>query len=169
MTFCSRIKLLELLKQLPQIFFFNSNSSVYDSKANGLFDVSDVSPDGNTIYLTGDVGDGPIRPLRYTVSTGSVEVAGADWAHTIDVSPDAMTTAHVIHYSDDSSTAEYFRGNGQTVAPGVYRVRFTPQGEAVESHDVGPVTIRVVPSGQSAQLLDDNIRFFPNFPEFALL
>lgn len=144
-------------------------SVMYDSKGNGLYDVSDVSPDGNTIYLTGDVGDGAIRPLRYTVSTGRVEVVGADWAHSIDISPDATTTAHVIHYGDDSSTAEYFRGNGKTVAPGVYRVRFTPQGEAVESHDVGPVTIRVVPGGASAQLLDDNIRFFPNFPEFALL
>lgn len=159
----------ELSRRLMQIDVRTGVASViYDAKSYTLYDVADVSLDGNWIYLTGLTPDGVVRPMHYIVSERRLVIDGPDWAHSLAVSADGATTAHVTHYDDDSSTAQYFRGNGTTTAPGVYRVRFTPQGEAIESHDVGPITIRTFPGGSSGQLLDDVVRFNPNFPKFAL-
>jgi hypothetical protein len=143
------------------------SSVVWDSQSYGLYDLTDVSPDGQWLYFTAETSDGRVGPSRINLVNGTRAAVSAGWAHDYEISPNGDAVAAVVFNDDDTSEVEY-SGTFQGVRTNVYRVRFTAQGDAVESEIVGSVVKRSPANLTPVILLDDTINYAPNFAEFAL-
>ena len=146
-----------------------ADSVIFARDAAG-YDLSDVSRDGRTLDFTAAVPGGLLLPYRLDLSNGGLMPLQAyDWTWTTESSL-AGIRATVIDQGGDNDDAAVLLPGGWQVHPMVYRVRFTPQNELVESVATGPVRILTDPGSPPGTVLLDNVtNYSPNFPKFALV
>jgi hypothetical protein len=149
---------------------------LFDAKQNVFYDISDVSADGNTLDVIAE------SQVANTLAWFTFDIAKRTFVERSSASTFVTGVEHSAGGTYQASTT-YDRtnkidsigvGNGGSVSSSlasranVYRARFTPQDELVESATRGPISISSYPFAATTVLLDGENDWNPNFPKFAL-